>query len=223
MSMHASRLRTLAIAASCVCSFAASPAAAQSRFDVLSVDAIAAVKGMNVYTIRDNQIAACYSVFVIDAPDAAPPSLPVQTPVPPPTPEQLEQARVAQALKDAMAIHDRKIAELQSHRLMWSVEYGTERQRIEDEYELAVRQVLPDLHPTAQVAPGWPTSTREELNAAVRRAIAEAEAVPNGAAAARSGIDERLEYLLRRMTAAGRLAVTGPLACPPPPAAQPVR
>jgi hypothetical protein len=219
MSLHAPGLITFGIAAYCVSSIAASSnAAAQSRFDVLSVDPVEAVRGMNVYTIRDNQIDVCYNVWAVDSPDAPSSSFPVEEAVP--TPEQLEQARVAQELRDAIAIHDRKVADLQKRSFMWSVDYGAERERIEREYEQAVRRVLPHVYPSAQVAPGWPTSTRDELNTAVRRAIAEAEVADR--AATQSGFDERIEYLLRRMTASARLGVTGPVSCAPP-AAPPVR
>jgi hypothetical protein len=219
--VHASRVTWAATAACFVYSMIAAPdLGAQTRFDLLSADAVPAVQGLNVYTIRDNQLAVCYSVFIADSADATASNLPVPEP-PPPTPAQLEQARVAQALKDAVATYGRQLADLQKQNfLMWSVEYVTAQERIRDEYEQSVRRVLPTVYPSAQVAPGYPTSTWDEMNAAVRRAIAEGEA-PN-VAADRAGIDERIEYLLRRATASARLAVTGPTACPTP-ARPPVR
>jgi hypothetical protein len=188
----------------------ASPdASAQTRFDVLSGESVAAVRGLNVYTIRDNQLTACYSVFVIDGPE-----LPVQEPAPPPTAELYEKARVAQALKDAMAVRDRQVMELQQKRLTWAINYGNDRERIQAEYEQTVRGILPGLYPSAQVAPGWPTSTPQEINAAAQRAIADAETSSTVDAAFR--MQERIEYLLRHATASARLAVTGPVACPAP-------
>jgi len=208
MSLHASRRLAAAIAACSIGALSASRAAsAQSRFDVLSGEAVAAVSGLNVYTIRDNQITACYSVFVMDGP-----ALSVQDAIPPPVPELAEKARVAQALKDAMAVRDRQVAELQQRRLTWAINYGNERERIQAEYEQAVRGVLPGLYPSAQVAPGWPTSSPQELNAAVQHAIADAELSAASEAAFR--VQERIEYLLRHATASARLAVTGPVACP---------
>jgi hypothetical protein len=199
------------IAACCIWTIAAtSDVSAQVRFELVSADAIPATKGITVYTIRDNRIAACYSLFVIDSP-VAPPSLPIEEATPPPPAAPLEQARVAQALKDATAIRDRQVGELQQRPLMWSINYGAERERIQAEYERAVRQVLPGLYPSAQIAPGWPTSTPEELNAAVRQAIADADAARN--ATARSATEARIETLLQRATASSRATVRGPVAC----------
>jgi hypothetical protein len=206
--MHASRFLAAGVAAYFIGVLSAPDASAQSRFDVLSGESVAAVRGLNVYTIRDNQITACFSVFVIDGP-----ALPAQDAAPP-TPELFEKARVAQALKDAMAARDRQVAELQQRRLTWAITYGNERERIQAEYEHTVRGILPGLYPSAQVAPGWPTSTPQELNAAVQRALADADT--SAAAEASFRIQERIEYLLRHATASARLAVTGPVACPSP-------
>lgn len=210
MSMHASRLAAVSVAACCAGALGAPLyASAQTRFDVLNADAVAAVSGLNVYTIRDNQIAACYNVFVIDGP-----VLQVQEPAPPPTPELVEKVRVAEALKDAMAVRDRQVAELQQRRLTWAITYGNERERIQAEYEQTVRSILPGLYPSAQVAPGWPTSTPQELNTAVQRALADADTSFTAEASFR--MQERIEYLLRHATQSARLAVTGPAACPVP-------
>jgi hypothetical protein len=213
MPIDRSTLTTIGVAACCVCSMVTSPAAAQSRFEVLGADTVAAIAGLNVYTIRDNQMASCYTVFVIDPADA-PSTVAVQEPPPPPTPEQLEKARVAQTLKDAIATRERKVVELQKRiATMWNVEFETARERIDDDYERVVRRVLPELYPSAQIAPGWRTSRPDELNSAVRRAIAEGDAAVGSAAAA--GVDEPIDRLLNRRTASARLAVSGPLTCPP--------
>ena len=56
---------------------------------------------------------------------------------------------------------------------------------------------MPGLYPSAQVAPGWPTSTPQELNAAVQRAITDAETSSVVEAAFRS--QERIEYLQKKI------------------------
>ena len=143
------------------------------------------------------------------------PAFQVQEAVPPPVADLAEKTHVAQALKDAMTTRDQQIAELQQRRLTWAVTYGFERARIQAEYEQSVRGVLPGLSPSATIAPGWPTSTPEELNTAVQRAIADAETSSTADASFR--VQERIEYLLRHATASARLAVTGPVSCPSTP------
>jgi len=208
MTIQRSTRTTIGVAACCVCWMVTPAAAAQSRFEVLGADPVAAIEGLNIYTIRDNQMASCYTVFVIDPADAPPSSLAVQEPAPPPTPAQLERVRVAQTLKDANATRERKVVELQKRiSTMWTVEFETARERIDDEYERAVRRVLPALYPSAQIAPGWRTTTPDELNSAVRRAIADGDAAIGATAAA--GIDEPIDRLLNRRTVSARLAVSG--------------
>ena len=47
-------------------------AAAQARFDLLASDTVGGIKGLTACTVRDNQAASCYTVFVLDAPRRAP-------------------------------------------------------------------------------------------------------------------------------------------------------
>jgi hypothetical protein len=137
----------------------------------------------------------------------------VQGPEPGLTPEQLDQVRVARALREATAARDRRLEDLRTRATtLWNLEYESERQRIVDEYERLVRGILPELHPAAQIVPGWSTTGSDALNEAVRRAIAEADATV--AAASRSALDERLLRLLNPATQSARLAVSGPATCP---------
>jgi len=214
MFMHASRLRLAGVAALLVWSLGArSGAAAQSRFELLGQDAVAAVTGLTVYTIRDRATAGCYMLFALDpaqstAPGAAEPTITEE-----PTAEQLESVHVAQLLKDAIAERNRRIVDLQRNSTtMWTVQYETLRQQIDSDYEETVRSLLPGLHPRAQVAPGWPTSTPDEVAAAVRAAIADGDSIVNTAAR-----ESRVEAWMQRLlngVASTRLAAAGPLACP---------
>jgi hypothetical protein len=221
MFIHASRLRLAGVAALFVWSIGAqSGAAAQSRFELLGQDPVAAVSGLTVYTIRDRVTAGCYMLFALDPAQSAP--SPAETAITEePTAEQLESVRVAQLLKDAIAERNRRIVDLQSHSaLMWTVQYETLRQQIDSDYEDTVRSLLPGLHPRAQVAPGWPTSTPDEVAAAVRAAIADGDSIVNTAAR-----ESRVEALMQRLltgAASTRLAAAGPFACPAP-TAQPQR
>jgi hypothetical protein len=200
-----------AVTASCLWWIAVSPnAVAQNRFDVISDDVIAAVSGMTVYTIRDNISAVCYTLFVVEPSDAGP--APIVDPVPVLTAEQLAKVRVADTLKDAMAARDRHLADLRSRATMlWTVEYQAAHERIVEGYERAVRGVLPDLFPAAQVAPAWRTTSTEQLNEAVRRAIADADVAI--ASASRLARDEQLRRLLDRATQSAKLTVSGPVGC----------
>ena len=214
MFMHASRLRLAGVATLLVWSMGArSDAAAQSRFELLGQDPVAAVTGLTVYTIRDRATAGCYMLFALDpaqstAPGAAEPALTEE-----PTAEQLESVRLAQLLKDAIAERDRRIVDLRSHSaIMWTGQYENLRQEIDSDYEETVRSLLPGLHPRAQVAPGWPTSTPDEVAAAVRTAIAEGDSVMNTAAR-----ESRVEAWMQRLlngVASTRLAAAGPFTCP---------
>ena len=213
MFMHASRLRLAGVAALFVWSMGArSDAAAQSRFELLGQDPVAAVTGLTVYTIRDRVTAGCYTLFALDPAQSAP--SPAETAITEePTAEQLESVRVAQLLKDAIAERDRRIVDLRSHSAsMWTGQYENLRQEIDSDYEETVRSLLPGLHPRAQVAPGWPTSTPDEVAAAVRTAIAEGDSVIN-TAARESRVDAWMQRLLSGV-ASTRLAAAGPFACP---------
>jgi hypothetical protein len=221
MFMHASRLRLAGVATLLVWSMGARPdAAAQSRFELLGQDPVAAVTGLTVYTIRDRVTAGCYTLFALDPARSAP--SPAETAITEePTAEQLESVRVAQLLKDAIAERNRRIVDLQSRSaIMWTGQYENLRQEIDSDYEETVRSLLPGLHPRAQVAPGWPTSTPDEVAAAVRTAIAEGDSVMNTAAR-----ESRVEAWMQRLlngVASTRLAAAGPFACPAQ-TAQPMR
>ena len=189
---------------------ARSDAAAQSRFELLGHDAVRLCAGDRCPT-GDRVTAGCYMLFALDPAQSAPG--PAGTAITEePTAEQLESVRVAQLLKDAIAERNRRIVDLQSHSTtMWTVQYETLRQQIDSDYEEAVRSVLPGLHPRAQVAPGWPTSTPDEVAAAVRAAIADGDSVVNTAAR-----ESRAEALMQRLLtgpASARLAAAA-ICCP---------
>jgi len=214
MFMHASRLHVAGVAALLVWSIGArSDAAPQSRFELLGQEPVAAVTGLTVYTIRDSVTAGCYTLFVLD-PDQLPPPSPAETAVTEVlTPEQLERVRVAELLRDAIAVRNRSIVDLRnrSSSFMWVNQYETLRQQIDSDYEQTVRSLLPDLYPSATVAPGWPTSSPDEVAAAVRTAIADGDNALN--AARQSEVDALMQRLLKG-AASTRLAAAGPLACP---------
>jgi hypothetical protein len=190
--------------------------AAQSRFDVVATDAVSGVNGLTVYTIRDNRAARCYTLFVVGDKSAPPAGVPPPL-VPSMTDEEAERVRTADALRALKAERDRRILQLRSRAgTMWTIDYTVERERLDEEYEHRVGTLLPDLYPASQVAPGFRTTSREERDGAVTRAIAEGDTVI--AAIARAPLEERLATLLERAdpARAARVAVSGPSPCPSP-------
>jgi len=184
---------------------------APPRFEVLSRDAIAAVAGLNVYTIRDNRLSSCFTLFVLDRPEVQLPDQSIQLP-----PELMRKMEVAETLRDAGARRDQQIEALRRKiDPAWSVEYQTERTRIEDEYGRVVRSVIPGMYPPEQIAPGYRTTGSDVVNETARRTIAEAEAAV--AAAERARIDQQLERVYNRLTETPRLAVSAPTPCSVPP------
>jgi hypothetical protein len=213
MFIHASRLHVAGVAALLVWSIGArSDAAPQSRFELVGQEPVAAVTGLTVYTIRDRVTAGCYTLFVLE-PDQLPPPSPAEAAITEVlTPEQLERVRVAEQLRNAIAVRNRSIEDLRSRSSsMWLVQYENLRLQIDSDYEQTVRSLLPGLYPSATLAPGWPTSSPDEVTAAVRTAIADGDSVVN--AARQSEVDAQMQRLLKG-AASNRLAAAGPLACP---------
>lgn len=211
MTSHVSRITTAGLTVLCAGAIGASLlAAAQGRFELLGGDAIAAVQGLSVYTVRDNRMTVCYTLFVLGPLDA--PSARNRDQLPVLTAEDLGKIRVAETLKQAAALRDRKIAALLSRPgAEWAAESEAARVRIEDEYASVVRSVLPDVYPPGRLSPAWRTTTLDALDEAVRRALADADAVT--AAAARSTVDDQVVQRLNRITQSASLAVAGPAAC----------
>lgn len=212
MSRHVARLKAAGFTALCACAIGTTTgAAAQGRFELLAGDTIAAVQGLTVYTVRDKRTAVCYTLFVLGPLDAASSSNTAQEPVL--TAEDLGKIRVAETLKQAAALRDQKIAALRSRiGTEWAAQNQAEHERIADEYASVVRSVLPGVvYPPGRLSPAWRTTTADALDEAVRRAIADADALT--AAAARSTLDDQVLQRLNWVTQSARLAVAGPVTC----------
>jgi hypothetical protein len=209
----------LAIAGSAIVYMACSAnAAAQARFDLLASDTVGGIKGLTAYTVRDNQTASCYTVFVLDAETGVGSHAAVPSPSSPLNADQQRAVQTAQTLRDLKAERDRQVLDLRGRTFtMWTIDYDIAREHIEQEYERGVGALLPEVYPYAQVAPGLRTTSREALDTAVGRAIAEGDAIT--AALAGSSADQRVLSLLERIEAArlSRLAVSSAVRCPPSP------
>lgn len=66
-------LLTSCLLASIVVVAAASSVEAQTRFKVVTRSAVSDLGGLNIYTIRDEQLSACYLLFVMEQPAASRP------------------------------------------------------------------------------------------------------------------------------------------------------
>ena len=190
-------------------------AAAQARFDVLASDTVGGIKGLTAYTVRDNQTASCYTVFVLDAEKGAGSNAAMPSLSSPLNADQLRAVQTAQTLRDLKAERDRQVTNLRGRTFtMWTIDYDIAREHIEQEYERGVGALLPDVYPYAQVAPGLRTTSREALDTAVGRALAEGDAIT--AALAGSSAEQRVLTLLERIEAArqSRLAVSSAVRCP---------
>jgi hypothetical protein len=203
----------LAIAAPVMVCVACTVASAQTRFDLLASDSVGGINGLTAYTLRDNQTASCYTVFVLDA---AKGSVATSSPSPPLNADQLRSMQTAQTLRDLKAERDRQVMELRGRMFtLWTIDYDMAREHIEQDYERGVGALLPEVYPSAQVAPGLRTTSREALDTAVGRAIAEGDAIT--AAQAGSSAEQRVLAVLERIDAArlSRLAVSSAVRCPP--------
>jgi len=212
---RARHLRVAAVAA-WVCWVGVPVATAQQgRFEIVGTDAVSGANGLTVYTIRDNRAAHCYTLFVTGggegaAPAGVPPPL-----VPSMTQDEADRVHTADALRALKTERDRHIIELRGRMsMMWTIDYTLAREHIEDEYERQVGAILPDLYPPSQIAPGYRTTSRADLDGAVSRAIADGDTVM--AAIARAPLEQRFAALLERVDAArgARVAVSGPSPCP---------
>jgi hypothetical protein len=191
-------------------------AAAQARFDLLASDTVGGIKGLTAYTVRDNQTASCYTVFVLDAEKGAVSNAAMPSLSPPLNADQIRTVQMAQTLSELRAERDRQMMDLRGRTFtMWTIDYDMAREHIEQQYERAVGALLPDVYPSAQVAPDLRTTSRDALDAAVGRAIADGEAIT--AALAGSSAEQRVLTLLERIETArlSRLAVSSPVRCPP--------
>ena len=127
---------------------------AQTRFRVMSTQPLEGIRDLQVVTVRDDATARCYAAFVLSSPNAQPLPLPRQDIGLSSLSESTEKIQLAIALKDLIARREREFADLRARSgNAWLVNYETARIEIQDEYERSVRDLLPDLYPSAQVAP----------------------------------------------------------------------
>ncbi|HUK37314.1 MAG TPA: hypothetical protein VLV86_25535, partial [Vicinamibacterales bacterium] len=200
------------------------------RFEVVAQNAIPEI-AVRVFLIRDRQLSACYTLFVMEPPAVAlaPADIPDSA---------LDNAtqQAAERLRDAAQRHDQQLAELNAQFEKQtghpyeaalstpavvpdqglSVGYERERKRIDDEYEQVLRAEFPAAPPWAALVPGARTGSWEDLANAANRAILDADV--RSAIKTLSGQIAGLDDALGRLLSAPRLAASGPNTCSPAPA-----
>lgn len=215
-------LRPAAIGAALLCAFATGPAArAQARFELLTRDAITEISGLQIFTIRDNHLGACYTIFVLTptAPTTTPPSLEPSNQ--PSSPEELEKADVLRQVRDAATKRDRQLSELRARTGPLRsdgtkvVEYETARAQIEDEFERALAPLLPGSYTYVTPLPGMRTGGWEDVAEAIRRGLANPDPTTFRTFGDSGGLNTQFESWFRGVIEAPRLAASGPAPCDP--------
>lgn len=237
--MSGLHLRTVAIGFALLGALTTAPARAQARFELLTRDTIGEIGGLQIFTIRDNHLAACYTVFVLQptALTPSPPSPELLNQGPSPTEQQQAaeeraKAAVLQRLRDAAAKRDQQFAELRARaddplRIIEAIhtpaEFETARLKIEDEFAQALVRLLPGspYAPYAAPYPGGRTSGDFDLAEAIRRSLANPDQTTLRTFADSGGSNAQLESLsqqviqLQRMVEAPKLTASGPAPCNP--------
>jgi hypothetical protein len=138
------RAQTHVIAgALCAMAAAATALQAQARFEILSRDAVAvspaqavAVPGLQIVTVRDNAIGACYTVFVMDPPRSAESAPRVDT-----SSVDAAAARRDRQLADLTGEFDRALASPTPGTLgPSSLRYELEGQKIQSDFDRTLRE-----------------------------------------------------------------------------------
>jgi hypothetical protein len=202
----------------------APPASAQPRFELLTRDKIAAVSGLQIITIRDNQLAACYTIFVLESPAPTPPPS-LEPTIAAPSAEELEKADVLRRVREAAANRDRQLTALRS-RIDPSVRsrdpirdqnnaiaYEAARRQIDDEYERAIAPLLPGSYPWAAPTLLGRTGGWDDVSEAMRRGLSNPDPTTSRTFSDPGGLNAQLELLFQRLLEAPRLAASGPTAC----------
>lgn len=200
----------------------------KSRFEVLSQDSMTGPGGFRITVVRDNQLSSCFAVFSMES--DVPPA--VAEVVPPPGPAELARQDAILRIRDAAARRDQQLYELnteferragRSYNALTSLNntyavdpvllgaYQQNMQKINEQYENALRSVVPGTFPWAAAVPGMRTGGLEDSASVMNLALLNPD--PSANARTLSNQIARLDEALRRLTAAPRLAASGPFPC----------
>lgn len=184
--------------------------AAQDRFRVLEQNVIAGVSGLRIVTVRDNQLAQCYTLFIMEPPAAF-------DIVPAPAPADDVADESVQRIREAAARRDRQLADLKAKAErsgFWDpfvvARYETDRRKIEGEYDQVLQAEIPGRYPWATYFPGMRNGGWEDAAGAMRRAIVDPDPASTETTADQFTL---LEESLARVLEAPQVAASGPVSC----------
>jgi hypothetical protein len=204
--------------------------AAQNRFQIVSQDAMNDAGGLRVTIVRDTQLSSCFAVFSMDSGGAPPP--PVAEVVPPPSPAELARQEAILRIRDAAATRDAQLYDLnteferragRSYDSLTSLNntyavdpvllgaYQQNMQKINEQYENTLRSIVPGTFPWAASVPGMRTGGLEDAASVMNLALLNPD--PSANARTMSNQIARIEYALKQLATAPRLAASGPFPC----------
>jgi hypothetical protein len=218
--------RLTCIPAACLAAIVgfATSTSAQNRFQIVSQDEAG---GLRITVFRDSQLSSCFTVFSMESP--APP--PVPEVVLPPSPGELARQDAILRMGEAAVRRNQQLADLNANferragipysawtsNTTYAVDpvllgnYQQDLQRINQEYENVMLSIVPGTFPYAAPVPGMRTGGLEDAASAMRLALLD----PNPTETMRTinGQFARIDDALRRLSAAPRLAASGPFPC----------
>jgi hypothetical protein len=200
---------------------------AQSRFQVISQDAMNDAGGLRITVVRDNQLSSCFAVFSLEPPAPAP----IAEVVPPPSPAELARQEAILQIRDAAGRRDAQLYDLNTEferkagrpyssltsNSTYAVDpvllgnYQSDLQKINQEYENVLLSVVPGTYPYAAPVPGMRTGGLEDAASVMRLALLNPD--PTATARTMSNQLARIDDALRRLSAAPRLTASGPFPC----------
>jgi hypothetical protein len=178
----------------------------QGRFQVASRDVLSQ-SSLVIYTIRDSQLATCYTLFVVESP---PPPAPVMTSTEPPRSDDVTQARATRD-EQLAALRVRVAAQTRFDQVSHAYENEVARRKIEDAYDYAIRGVpMMSTLPGYSLIPGLQTGGYQYQAEEIRRGTVDPTTDRTIADS-----NQRLERWLVQAVQAPRIAATGPVPCKP--------
>jgi hypothetical protein len=219
---------TAAVCLAAIVGFTASLSAQnRNRFEILSRDSMNDAGGLRITIIRDNQLSACFAVFMVEPP-TPPPAPQVDFT---PSPAELARQDTILQIRYAAERRDRQLAQLNAEftrragrpydsitsTSTYAVDpvllgnYQQDLQKINQEYENVLLSLAPGTYPYAAPVPGMRTGGVTDASSALRLALLDPD--PNAATRAMSNQFTSIENTLRQLIAAPRLAASGPFPC----------
>jgi hypothetical protein len=213
--------RIIAICSSVLCALVVTAASvsAQGRFAALTQETITQVPGLRIVTIRDNQLALCYTLFVFEPVPAPLPPAQLSNPTPP-SPADVENANKRELVRAAGEKRDRQLDEARTRinpgqSAFNLAQFELARRPIENEFESTIAPLLPGSYAWESTAAGGRTGGWESVAEAMRRSMANADPATGRTFSDTGGLSPQLAAMFERMIAGPRLAASGPVACAP--------